>query len=183
MRHRVLGRKKWSRHIVVAVLDLHQQFGIREHRLRQIALRIRRAGEPAATSATAASSRPIPRATVGVAVVVLLVFAELQFIVVVHIDQRRVCATHRWAFRVALRRFRQQIARVTREARVNATAGQAATALSISTFPTTTKCFRALVNATLSFLSTPSSDKEIKEDNCETSFVQSEIKMISRAPP
>ena len=40
------------------------------------------------------------------AIVVLLLFAEFQFVVVVHIDQRRVSATHGWPFRIARGRMR-----------------------------------------------------------------------------
>src|SRR5262245_16303644 len=129
VRHGKFGREKRRRHVVVPVFYLHQQSGIGEHRLREVVLRVRRAREAASSSSSPAAcrARPVP-ASSAAAVVVLFVLAEFQLIVVVHVEQRRECAAYRRAFRVALRRLRQQVSGVAGEARVNAAAGQPAAA-------------------------------------------------------
>src|SRR5580700_10605874 len=120
MLHCEFRGEKWRGHIVVAVFDLEEEPGIGDHGLREIALDIGTAGKKSSRPSGLAS--PVPAATAAASVVIDLVLAELQFLVIVEIDERRERAADGGSFGIALRVFLQQIGRVAGEARVD-TAG------------------------------------------------------------
>ena len=86
VRHRELRGEKRRREIVVAVFDLHEQLRIRDHRLCEVVVNVRRAREKSAASRPRAT-RPVPARVAG-GVVIDAVLAEFQLVVVVLIDER-----------------------------------------------------------------------------------------------
>jgi hypothetical protein len=126
--HCEFGGEERSSHVVVAVFDLNEQLWIGDHGLREIALDVRTTGEKS-SAATTLLAGEIPAATAAAGVVVDLVFAELQFVVIVRIDQRGVRAANGRTFGIALGVFLEQIERVTAKAGVNSARGEAAATL------------------------------------------------------
>src|SRR5690606_7436921 len=96
--------------------------GVRNHRLDEVALYVRRAREEEA----AATAAPVPAAAGAIRIAIDAVAAELQHLTRVVIDRGRVGAADGVVERVAFGVLRELIERVAREARVDAARRQPA---------------------------------------------------------